>query len=154
MIVSRFLLETGKIVEEKDKNMITLIFDLCYASNQYFNYVFAYVMKITYTLYMTANIQSNSPTTYYRKLAKIKKSANKKWCFFLVTKTSTFVLMSILYLYFLFRPNKQNIGFRYFNISSAPSISQPLIMVVHSNRKHPLCTGLTNHIFIEYILDI
>ena len=56
MIVSRILIETGKIKEESDKNMITLIFDLCYASNQYFSYVFAYVIKITYTLFLTANI--------------------------------------------------------------------------------------------------
>lgn len=88
--------------------MITLIFDLCYASNQYFSYVFAYVIKITYTLFLTANIQSKSPRTYQVQLRKVKKSAKQKWCFFLITKTVTFVLMNILYLYFLFRVNKQN----------------------------------------------
>lgn len=57
MIVTRFLIDTEKITNShSDKNMVTLIFDLCYASNQYFSYVFAYVIKITYTLYKTANI--------------------------------------------------------------------------------------------------
>lgn len=111
MIVSRILVDKGIITDESDKNTITLIFDLCYASNQYFNYVFGYVMKITYTVYLTANIQSfpNSPKAYDIQVAQIKRSASKKWCFFILTKTSTFVLMNILYLYFLFRPNKDNV---------------------------------------------
>ena len=45
---TRIIVDSHEIIELSEINMITLIFDLCYASNAYLVFVFGYVLKRTY----------------------------------------------------------------------------------------------------------
>ncbi len=52
------------------------------------------------------------------------------------------------------RPNEEDIRLRNFNVTSLASVGKALVVIVHSHSQHPLCLGLTNHIFIENLVDI